>query len=69
VKTGLDTLGNVGSFNFALLGPTELPTALVETAFISNPEDEMKLLDDDFRKELAGRIVEGISDFLDSCDE
>jgi N-acetylmuramoyl-L-alanine amidase len=66
---GLDTLGNVGSFNFALNAPTELPTVLVETAFISHPEDEMKLLDDDFRRELAERIVDGIEDFLDYCDE
>ncbi len=69
LKTGLDTLGNVGSFNFALNGPTEFPTALVETAFMSNPEDEIKLLDDNFREELAERIVDGIKEFLDYCDE
>lgn len=69
LKSGLDTLGNVGSFNFALNGPTEFPTALVETAFLSNPEDEMKLMDDDFRKELAERIVDGIEEFLDYCEE
>ncbi len=69
LKTGLDTLGNVGSFNFSLNGPTEFPTALVETAFLSNPEDEMKLMDDEFRKELAERIVDGIEEFLDYCEE
>ncbi len=69
VKTGLGSFGNVGSFNFALLGPTEIPSVLVETAFISHPEDEMKLLDDDFRKELAERIVDGIENFLDWCEE
>ncbi len=69
LKTGLENLGNVGSFNFSLNGPTELPSALVETAFISNPEDEMKLLDDTFRRELAERIVDGIEEWLDWCDE
>lgn len=69
VKAGLSSFGNVGSFNFALLGPTELPSVLIETAFISHPEDEMKLLDEDFRKELAERIVDGIENFLDSCEE
>ncbi|MER3522918.1 MAG: hypothetical protein C4326_02325 [Ignavibacteria bacterium] len=69
LKTGIGSFGIVGSFNFALLGPTELPSVLVETAFISHPEDEMKLLDDDFRKELAERIVDGIERFLDSCEE
>jgi len=67
LKSGLTSFGNVGSFNFTLNSPTELPNALVELAFMSNPEDEMKLMDDDFRKELAKRIVEGIEDFLDSC--
>ena len=42
---------------------------LVETAFVSNPEDEMKLMDDEFRKEVAERIVEGVQEFLDYCDE
>ncbi len=69
LKTGLASFGNVGSFNFALLGPTELPSVLVETAFISHPEEEMKLQDDDFRKELAERIVQGIENFLDWCEE
>ena len=69
VKTGLSSFGNVGSFNFALNSPTELPNVLVETAFISNPEDEMKLIDEDFRHRLAKRIVDGIEDFLDSCDD
>ena len=69
VKTGLTSFGNVGSFNFALNSPTEIPNVLVETAYISHPEDEMKLLDDDFRVNLAKRIVDGIEDFLDSCEE
>jgi N-acetylmuramoyl-L-alanine amidase len=69
LKTGLTSFGNVGSFNFTLNSLTELPNVLVETAFISHPEDEMKLLDDDFRSELAGRIVDGLQEFLDGCDE
>lgn len=69
LKAGLENLGNVGSFNFSLNAPTELPSALVETAFISNPEDEMKLLDENFRKELAERIVDGIEEWLDWCEE
>jgi N-acetylmuramoyl-L-alanine amidase len=69
MQSGLSLFGNVGSFNFTLNAPTELPNVLVETAFISNPEDEMKLLDDEFRHTLAKRIVDGIQDFLDACDE
>jgi len=38
---------------------------LVEGAFLSNPEDEMLLLDDAFLEKLATAVVEGIEDFLD----
>jgi N-acetylmuramoyl-L-alanine amidase len=69
LKTGLAPFGNVGGFNFTLNSPTELPNVLVELAFMSNPEDEMKLLDDRFRKEIAERIVEGVEDFLESNEE
>lgn len=69
LKTGLVNFGNVGSFNFALNGPTELPTALVELAFMSHPEDEMKLLDDSFRREMAERIVAGVEEFLETCED
>jgi N-acetylmuramoyl-L-alanine amidase len=69
LKAGLTPFGNVGSFNFMLNSPTELPNALVELAFMSNPDDEMKLLDDEFRQELASRILQGIEDFLENCEE
>jgi N-acetylmuramoyl-L-alanine amidase len=68
LKTGLNSFGNVGSFNFLLNSPTELPNVLVEQAFMSNPEDEMKLLDDEFRRKIAEKIVDGVDDFLDACD-
>ncbi len=61
---GLSEFGNVGSFNFALNSPTEYPNVLVETLFLSNPEDEMKILDAGFRKNMADKIVLGIKDFV-----
>jgi N-acetylmuramoyl-L-alanine amidase len=69
LKTGLAPFGNVGGFNFLLNSPTELPSVLVELAFMSNPSDEMRLLDDGFRKELAERIVAGVEEFLESNEE
>ncbi|MCK5572402.1 MAG: N-acetylmuramoyl-L-alanine amidase, partial [Bacteroidetes bacterium] len=69
LKTGLRQFGNVGSFNFRLNSPTEMPNALVELAFMSNPEDEMKLLDAEFREDLAERIADGIERFLEACEE
>ena len=69
LKTGLAPFGNIGGFNFLLNSPTELPTVLVELAFMSNPLDEMRLLDDGFRKELAERIVDGLEEFLENSEE
>lgn len=63
---GLADFGNVGGFNFVLNAPTEFPSALVEVAFMSNPEDEERLLNPDFHEELAQSIVKGIEKFLKS---
>jgi len=64
MKAGLNEFGNVGSFNFSLSGPTDYPNCLVEVAFLSNKNDEKKILDPKFRKQVALRIVAGIEDFL-----
>ena len=69
LKTGLPLYGNVGSFNFALNSPTELPSVLLEMAFISNPAEEINLLDPDFQERIAERVVDGIDDFLDECND
>ncbi len=61
--------GNNGSFNFMLNSPVEYPNALVETLFISNPEDEMKILDEGFQQQIADKILLGIKDFLNSCKQ
>ncbi len=63
--TGLKPYGVVGKFNFTLNASTNVLNTLVETAYMSNPEDEMKLLDDDFRKLIARKILNGIKDFLE----
>ena len=60
----LNNFGNIGSFNFALSGPTEYPNCLVELAFLSNAEDEKKILDKNFRKAAAKKIYKGIRDWL-----
>jgi N-acetylmuramoyl-L-alanine amidase len=61
---GLKEFGNVGSFNFSLNGPTDYPNALVEVAFLSNPEDEKRILKPAFRKAVAQKIYLGIMDWL-----
>jgi N-acetylmuramoyl-L-alanine amidase len=60
----LKEFGNVGAFNFSLSGPTDYPNCLVEVAFLSNKEDEKKILSPAFREAVAKKIVEGIEEFL-----
>ncbi|MBS1511206.1 MAG: N-acetylmuramoyl-L-alanine amidase [Bacteroidetes bacterium] len=67
LELGLKEYGNTGSFNFMLNSPIEYPNALVETVFISNPEDEMKILNPDFQQQIADKIILGIKDFLERC--
>src|ERR1700743_1446584 len=64
LRLGLNEYGNIGSFNFALSGPTDYPNALVEVAFLSNPADEKKILSPKFRKAVAQKIYLGIVDWL-----
>jgi N-acetylmuramoyl-L-alanine amidase len=64
LQTGLNEYGNIGSFNFALSGPTDYPNCLVEVAFLSNKGDEKKILNPKFRQQVAKKIVAGIEAFL-----
>lgn len=57
-------IGNVGGFNFALNGPTDYPNCLVEVAFLSNLDDENRILDPKFHKAVAEKIYLGINDWL-----
>jgi N-acetylmuramoyl-L-alanine amidase len=58
----------VGSFNFSLSGPTEYPNCLVEVAFLSNAEDEKKILSRKFHKAVSKKIYKGIRDWLKNME-
>jgi N-acetylmuramoyl-L-alanine amidase len=60
----LNEFGNIGAFNFGLNGPTEYPNCLVEVAFLSNAEDEKRILNPKFHKEVAKKIYNGIVHWL-----
>ena len=66
LELGLEEYGNVGHFNFALSGPTEYPNCLVEVAFLSNAEDERRILQPRFHRDVARKITEGIQDWIRS---
>ncbi|HMO61260.1 MAG TPA: N-acetylmuramoyl-L-alanine amidase [Ferruginibacter sp.] len=67
LELGLKEYGNTGSFNFMLNSPTEYPNVLIETLFISNLEEEEKILNNDFQQQMVEKIIEGIKDFLQGC--
>ena len=53
-KSGVEQAG------FAVLKAPDIPSILVETAFISNPEEERRLNDDDYQEKMAQAIFNGI---------
>jgi N-acetylmuramoyl-L-alanine amidase len=46
--------------NFAVLRESDMPSALMETAFISNPDEEALLKDPAFQKKVAMAVTKGI---------
>jgi N-acetylmuramoyl-L-alanine amidase len=77
LKLGKAVLGRLGEINnlhkgmveqagFAVLKSPDIPSILVETAFISNPDEERKLTDDAYQTKLATAIVAGIKKYFAS---
>jgi N-acetylmuramoyl-L-alanine amidase len=64
LQLGLNEFGVVGSFNYTVIRVTQMPSILVEQAFMTNAEDEEKLADPQFRQQEAQKIYEGIIDYL-----
>ena len=60
----LAEFGNIGHFNFALNAPTDFPNCLVEIAFLSNEEDEKRIVKPIFKTQVASKIQLGIIDWL-----
>lgn len=68
----LGEIGNVGKLHkprveqagFAVLKAPDIPSVLVETAFISNPEEEARLRSDDYQIQLADALMRGIGRYF-----
>ncbi|MBR1819112.1 MAG: N-acetylmuramoyl-L-alanine amidase, partial [Neisseriaceae bacterium] len=56
--------GQVEQAGFAVLKAPDIPSILVETAFISNPIEEQKLANQKFRTQCAKTITEGIDTYF-----
>ena len=75
LKLGKYLLGELGGVNtlhknhveqasFAVLKAPDIPSALIETAFISNPDEERRLNDDAYQDKLAEAIVRGVRQYF-----
>lgn len=68
----LSQLGNINKLHkprveqagFAVLKAPDIPSILVETAFISNPEEEAKLIDKGYQQRMAKAIAKGIQNYF-----
>ena len=56
--------GDVEKAGFAVLKAPDVPSILVETAFISNPEEEARLNDEAYQLKMADAILRGIQRYL-----
>jgi N-acetylmuramoyl-L-alanine amidase len=56
--------GSVEQAGFAVLKAPDIPSILVETAFISNPDEEKRLNDDAYRDQMASAILKGIKRYF-----
>ncbi len=75
LKLGDAVLKQIGSFaklhkphveqaGFAVLKAPDVPSILIETAFISNPEEEARLNDQDYQEQIAASILKGIKNYF-----
>jgi N-acetylmuramoyl-L-alanine amidase len=58
--------GYVERANFVVLRSPDVPSILVETAFISNPAEERKLRDPTHQKQLAEAVMGGVKNYFES---
>jgi N-acetylmuramoyl-L-alanine amidase len=56
--------GRVEQAGFAVLKAPDIPSILVETAFISNPEEERRLNDQAYQEKIARAILRGIKGYI-----
>ena len=75
LKLGKAVLNELGGINrlhkasveqagFAVLKAPDIPSILIETAFISNPEEERRLNDDAYQDKMASAIITGIRKYF-----
>ncbi|WP_292817291.1 N-acetylmuramoyl-L-alanine amidase [Methylophilus sp.] len=75
IRMGKAVLGRIAKINtlhskyveqaaFAVLKSPDIPSILVETAFISNPDEEARLNDDGYQDKLVNAILTGVKSYV-----
>ncbi|MGB7525313.1 MAG: N-acetylmuramoyl-L-alanine amidase, partial [Castellaniella sp.] len=75
IRVGTQVLGEIGKINqlhknrieragFAVLKAPDIPSILIETAFISNPQEEQLLRTAAHQQRIAGAVFSGIQDYF-----
>lgn len=75
IRMGKAVLGRIAKINtlhskyveqaaFAVLKSPDIPSILVETAFISNPEEEARLNDEAYQDKLVNAILSGVKSYI-----
>jgi N-acetylmuramoyl-L-alanine amidase len=69
VLSGLQRVGNIHKrdverANFAVLRTADMPSMLVETAFISNAAEEKRLRDPAFQRTIASAVLQGVTGYF-----
>lgn len=69
VLTGLKSIGNnhkpgIERANFSVLRTSDMPAMLVETAFISNPDEERRLIDPQYQRTVARAVLDGVNTYF-----
>lgn len=75
IRMGKAVLGRIAKINtlhskyveqaaFAVLKSPDIPSILVETAFISNPDEESRLNDDGYQDKLVNAILTGVKSYV-----
>ena len=69
ILAGLKRIGNnhkpnIERANFAVLRTSDMPAMLVETAFLSNPDEEKRLIDPQFQRTVARAVLDGVNTYF-----
>jgi len=63
-RNGKTHKNHVGRANFMVLKSPDVPSVLVETAFISNPKEEKRLTEKEFQQRMARSITQGVRNYF-----